>query len=230
MKTTSKPRVVILHGWGASSKHFQELAALFEKQGFSVEVPDLPGFGGSPLTKDPMTFGDYVSFVEKALGKRKVILIGHSFGGRIAVVFTAKHPGHVAKLILTGASGIVHPLLLKQKLVFALAKIGKALGFSFLRKPLYFFLGEWDYYQSGPLAQTFQQVYRVSIEDDLPKISVPTLLVWGEKDTATSLRDGELMHRKIQGSTLVIVNGATHKLPYEMPHVFVENILPFLKQ
>lgn len=227
-KEGSAKQVLILHGWGASSKSFQQLKELLEKQGFIVTVPDLPGFGSAPLIKNPMTFEDYVEFVEDVIGSRKVVLIGHSFGGRLAIRFAVLHDNLVAKLILTGASGIIHPLSPKRKIIHFFAMARKWIKVPRFRWMAYKLLGEWDYYLAGPLKETFKQVYRVSIEEDLPKISVPTLLIWGENDVTTSLMDGELMKKEIKNSKLIVVKGASHKLPYQMPHVFVEKILPFL--
>ena len=224
-----KPTIAILHGWGASSKSFLETKQLLEDEGFDVKVPDLPGFNDKPLTKNPMTFEDYVSFVKDFIGKEPVILLGHSFGGRIAIRVAREYPKLVNKLILTGASGLVGPLTAKQKAVSVFAKTGKQLGLGVFRKSLYSFIGEWDYYLAGPLRETFKNIYRVSIREDLVHITVPTLLVWGECDRAVPLADGKEIESRIKSAKLIVVPGASHKLPYEMPHVFVEKILPFLR-
>lgn len=228
MKTTKKPTILVLHGWGASSASFREVKLLLEKEGFMVDVPDLPGFGDRPLVKNPMTFDDYLSFVEKEVGDQKVILIGHSFGGRLAIAFSVTNTSKVSKLILTGASGIPHKLSAKKRAAFILAKT-----FRFaqpLRKYLYYAIGESDYFRAGILKDTFKNNYKVSIVNYLEKINVPTLLVWGEKDTVVPLHDGEYMQAHIKNAKLLVVKGATHKLPYQMPHVFIEQILPFLKK
>lgn len=232
-----KTPIVILHGWGASSQSFRGLKELLEKEGYMVEVPDLPGFGNTPLTK-ALDFSDYVRFVEKYIGNRKVTLIGHSFGGRIAAVLAPAYTEHIEKLVLVNASGITHPLSWKKNLGYFLAKGGKMV-FSLpilsiisplTRKLLYVFLDEWDYYKSsGTLLETFKNVYKKDIQEDLPHIHVPTLIVWGEKDITTPVSDAYVFHKKIRRSKLTIVPGASHELPYKMPHVFVEKILPFLQ-
>ena len=229
-----KQKIVILHGWGAESASFTEVKKLLEKEGYAVDVPDLPGFGSAPLLKNPMTFDDYIGFVTDRVLKEKVILIGHSFGGRIAIAYAARNPLAVSKLILTGASGVPHPLLLKQQLVTYVAKGGKILlkapvFSSIMRKLVYLWIGEWDYYLAGKLKETFKNVYRVDVRPFLSKISCSTLLIWGEHDFVTPVSDGEYMKKTIRGATMLVIKGAGHKLPYQMPHVFVENILPFLK-
>jgi len=233
-----KAPVVILHGWGASSKSFEEVKTLLEQEGFSVDAVDLPGFGNEPLVKDPMTFEDYLAFIEKKIGKEKVILIGHSFGGRLAIKFTAENPKRVEKLILTGASGIPRPLpSFRKKAIFVITKLlgpfifllHKTVLYAYIRKLTYYAIGEMDYYKAGKLSDTFKRVYQISILPDLAKITTPTLIVWGENDMVTPLLDGQTMQSKIKDAKLIVVKGATHKLPYQMPHVFIEHILPFLK-
>lgn len=238
-----KKTIVILHGWGStvSGERYKEVKKLLEKNGFSVFTPDMPGFGKSTLKKEELFFDDYVDFVKDFLKEKKlkkIILLGHSFGGRVAIHFTALYPQSVLSLVLTGASGIPRPLpSLKKKIVYTITKISRPIfsipPFSFFyalfRKLVYYSIGEMDYYKSGSLAKTFQNVYKVSIVDDLEKISVPTYIIWGEKDTITPLADGLLMHQKIHGSKLKIISSATHKLPYESPRIFAEEILTFLK-
>lgn len=230
-----KTPIVILHGWGASSQTFQEVKMLLEKEGYSVEVPDLPGFGGAPLVKDPMKFDNYVAFVKRIIGDRQVVLLAHSFGARVAIAYAAQYPASVKKLIITGASGIPHPLSLRQRLATYAAKGGKVMlsvpvvG-SFAQKLIYVWIGEWDYYNAGALRDTFKNVYQFDIRPFLSKISCPTLIVWGERDKTTQLEDGEFMKQHIKGSKLLVIKGGTHEMPYKMPHVFVEKILPFLTQ
>src|SRR5436190_16862468 len=119
--------ILILHGWGKTGPAYSEIQNIFEKKGYRVYSPDLPGFGNNPLQKDALVFDDYISFVHDYISKtkeKKVILLGHSFGGRIAIRFTALYPQMVASLILTGASGIPRPLpSLKKKIVFVITKI-----------------------------------------------------------------------------------------------------------
>ena len=233
-----KKNLVILHGWGATSASFNEVKTLLEKEGFSVEVPDLPGFGNVAL-KNVMTFDDYVSFVEKFIGEQKVIAIGHSFGGRILIALAGKKPTLLEKLILVDASGITHPRSWKKNLGYFLAKSGKRIFslpvfsslFPLTRKLLYVFLDEWDYYKSeGLLLETFKSVYTRDVREYLPQIRVPTLIVWGEKDKTTPLEDGFFMEKHIQNAKIVVITGGTHEVLYKMPHVFIENILPFLRK
>lgn len=242
-----KKIIVLLHGWSSTmtNKRYQSAKELLEKQGFIVYIPDLPGFGeNSIIEKESLEFEDYISFVHtyivdilKKTKQKQVILIGHSFGGRIAIKFTSLYPQIVSNLILTGASGIPRPLpSVKKKLVFAATKILRpffvvppfSFAYKFFRKLIYYSIGEMDYYKAGKLTQTFKNVYKVSIQEDLEKISVPTLLVWGEKDITIPVKDAKLMHEFIKNSELVIIPNATHRLPYEMPVEFTNEIIKFV--
>lgn len=241
-----KEPIVILHGWGSlisGEERFKEVKKLFEKNGYLCYTPDLPGFGQNVLKEKTLTFSDYVSFVEryvhdvlKKTKQKKVILIGHSFGGRIAIRFSAQHNQIVAKLILAAPSGIPHTLPLKKKFIVIVSMVLKPLfslpvlssGSYLARKLLYRSLGEMDYYKAGQLRETFKNVYKVSIVDDLPHITIPTLLVWGDKDTFVLPKDGAYMEKMIPHAVLVTTPG-THKLPYESPKKFVEMCLSFLK-
>lgn len=238
-----KESILILHGWGStmSGSRYQALQKILEKKGYTVFAPDLPGFGENKLKKDELFFADYVSFVKDFLQQKKlkrVILLGHSFGGRIAIAFTALYPESVSKLVLVNASGIVRPLpSLKKKAVYFITKLSKPIFglpglshlYKFFRKAVYYSIGEMDYYNAKSLAKTFTNIYRVSIVEQLSKISVPTLIVWGENDTMTPLADGKLMRQKIKDSTFIVVKGATHRLPYENPDVFAQEVLKFIQ-
>lgn len=238
-----KDPIVILHGWGSlvsGEKRFGIVKKLLEKKGFRVFTPDLPGFGSNKLKKEELFFEDYVQFVKDFIEKnklKKVILLGHSFGGRIAIAFSARYPKYVSKLVLVCASGIPHPLpSLKKKIVYVATKVLRPLfllpGISFfykqLRKIVYYAIGEMDYYKAGSLTKTFKNIYQVSIVDDLPRIHMPTLIVWGRDDTFVPVADGQFMHEKIKKSRLKIVEREGHKFPYENPEKFVLNILTFV--
>ncbi len=234
--------IVILHGWGStmSGQKYDVLKKLLEKDGHTVYAPDLPGFGENPLEKKSLIFEDYITFVHDFIAKKikakKVILLGHSFGGRIAIRFTRKYPQFVEKLILTGASGIPQKPSVKKQIFSMITKIARPIFsippfswvYKIIRKFVYRSLGEMDYYKAGSLTETFKNVYKVSIVTDLEDITTPTIIVWGENDTFTPLADGKLMHEKIKNSHLIVVSDATHKLPYEEPQAFVKEIKTFL--
>ena len=103
-----------------------------------------------------------------------------------------------------------------------------SLFYKFFRKLIYYAIGEMDYYKAESLAQTFKNTYQVSIVDSLKKIQIPTLIVWGEKDSITPLADGEYMHRHIKNSEFIVIPNATHRLPYDNADEFAKYIIKFI--
>lgn len=173
--------------------------------------------------------------------QQKIILIGHSFGGMIAVKYTIKYPGKIDKLILTGAAGIKHKLTAKQKIFFILAKIGKTIFslpiINFLRNPIYKLFSKIarkrkkDYYSASPrMKEIMKNIIAEDLTSYLDKIKIPTLLVWGREDRTTPLSDGEIMNEKIVNSKLRIIDNANHSLPYQKAEEFVEIVEEFIKK
>ena len=231
--------IIILHGWGANSSAWQTPKKLLEKMGFSVFIPDLPGFGKSLSPKTAWSVSDYVDFVVRFAKEKKLekfILIGHSFGGRIAIKLAADYPENLSGLVLIGV-----PLKSKKTpkvLLFALlSKVGKVVflipPFSFFaplaRKCLYHLIGEWDYYKtSGIMKETFKKIISEDLTASLGKISLSTLVLWGKNDNVTPVSLAYFIKEKIPLVHLLVLPGATHKLPYEQPEIFVKEVVEFL--
>lgn len=236
-------------------------------EGFRFYIPDLPGFGKSDEPATDWNVEDYASFAREFVGKvarresgfelvksiiegairnsgnrfdrrdKKVILIAHSFGGRIAIRYAARYPDDIKLLVLTGAAGIRHPLGWKKRLLRALAQAGKAvcalpgvsLIESYARKALYLFTRERDYVRAS---SRMKGVMRNALADDLrpilPEVKVPTVLIWGEDDRSTPLADGRLMEEKIAGSKLSVIPGANHSAVYnnaaEFAKIFIASL------
>lgn len=236
-----KKSILILHGWGVHRGKYQEIIDELKKEGFDAYAPDLPGFGEEKLRRKAMCVDDYVDFVKSFVASKEltnIVLIAHSFGGRIAIKLAALGYPNLTGLILTGSAGIKPKLAFPKRAVMYFAiSMGELFRFPFLasfkdkiRKLLYFMIGEWDYYSAGDLRETFKKVIAEDLTSYLPKITIPTLLIWGERDRTIPLSDARRMKDFIPDAKLLVVPGATHTLPYAMPHVFVEKILPFLKQ
>ena len=170
----------------------------------------------------------------------KIILIGHSFGGRVAIKYAAKYPEKIDKLILTGAAGIKHKLTAKQKALFILAKIGKMI-FSLpvidnFQKPAHNIFSKIarkkkkDYYNASPrMKEIMKNVLLEDLTGYLNKIKTPTLLVWGKEDKTTPLADGEIMKSRVENCELRIVNNANHSLPYQKAEEFGEIVGEFIE-
>lgn len=201
--------------------------------------------GGFELVKDLLKNLNLnkglTSIATRAKPLRESILIGHSFGGKIATKYAIKYPEKIEKLILTGAAGIKHKLTIKQKIFFILAKTGKAV-FSIpvinnFQKPVHKIFSKLarnrkkDYYSASPkMKEIMKNILAEDLTDYLDKIKTPTLLVWGKEDRTTPLSDGKIMNEKIKNSKMVIINNANHSLPYHRVEEFGKIVEKFIKE
>ena len=170
---------------------------------------------------------------------QRVILIGHSFGGQIAMKYAMKYPEKIDKLILTGAAGIRHKLSTKRKIIYILAKFGKK-AFSlpvlnrfqkYAQKFLYKVAREKDYHQASPgMKEIMKNILAEDLTPVLDEIKTPTLLAWGKLDNSAPLADGKLMNEKIENSELVIIDDANHSLPYQKAKKFAKTVEKFIKK
>lgn len=232
--------VVILHGWGSSSRSFGYVKDVLTKEGFSVYAPDLPGFGVTPEPSRGARLKDYVQFVLDFVDRhdlKNFYLIGHSFGGQIAVELVAEFPRRVKGLVLYGAATVRGTSGFKKRIFLFISKLGKKLlSFSplrFLQKPaskiIHFLAGSRDYYRA---TDTMKSVMRNVLAEDvtgfLPSISVPTLIICGERDDATPLKEAKAMNVAITHSSLEIIGGGGHSVHQEQPEEFLKRLTPFL--
>ncbi len=207
--------VVFLHGWGSEASHFHKI---FEQCKSAVAI-DLPGFGKSEIPSIAWSLDDYANFVEDFLRKLEIknpIIVGHSFGGSIGIKYCAGG-NDAKKLILIGSAGIRRKTVKKYGL-FIIAKIlglilslpGTRILRDNLREWFYKKIGSEDYINAGSLAETFSKVISEDLRNDMKKIHVPTVLIWGANDRDTPLEDGKIMEQLIPNSRLYIVPDAGH--------------------
>jgi len=227
-------KIIILHGWTRNLDKWQLLVANLKKNRILVDLPRIPGLTES-LSKT-WTITDYVNWLKNITDKEngKVILIGHSNGGRIAISFTNLYPDKVERLILIDSAGIYHnelPHRLKIFVFKTLAKIGKKITSSrTLEDLLYKLAREGDYRKSDPLMkQTMINLLNSDKNLNISGISVPTFIIWGKEDKITPLSDGELMNRLIKNSKLEIIEGARHSPQFTHPDTVTDIVVKILK-
>ena len=214
--------VLFLHGWGSRADLFLPLAELCAKK-YRVLAPDMAGFGNTAEPPEPWDVSKYADFILeflKPFAPKSVILVGHSFGGRVILKLTERDlPFEISKIILMDSAGIKPKRTLKQRLSLIAYKTGRKImslqplkalfpnAVENMRKKR----GSADYNAASPIMrQTLVKVVNEDLTRDLPKIKAPTLLIWGTADTATPISDGELMERLIPDAGLVKVQGAGH--------------------
>ena len=231
--------IVLMHGWGCDHTIWDGVRKHLEGVGFRVTALDFPGFGSSAEPPSPWDMEDYTAWFEGFLAERGItnpVLIGHSFGGRVALVFASRNP--VSKVVLVDAAGVkprrsakyyfkvwsfktlkrLAPILLGSKKANEIIERRRAKAASA------------DYNAASPTMRgTLSRVVNEDLRRHMPRISAPTLLVWGEKDTATPLRDARIMERLIPDAGLVVFDGVGHYSFLERPAQFAAILDSFLK-
>jgi pimeloyl-ACP methyl ester carboxylesterase len=224
-------RVVWLHGWARQGQDFAVAAALLADHGVASVALDLPGSGASPA---PATAGGARAYAEQiapvlvGLDSAPYVVVGHSFGGRIACVLAAKHPELVDQLVLTGV-----PLIRRGRSrpprMFRLLRwlnrrgvVGEA-RMEFARQKY----GSTDYRNAeGIMRDVLVANVNESYEDELATIVAPVTLLWGERDDVTpediALRASEVLRAT---HTLVSLPGVGHLLPTEAPTDLARTVL-----
>ena len=218
--------VVILHGWGQNKTFWA--GAFTGVSDVSIIIFDLPGFGAEPLPRDGADWGipHYAAWVREKIEKEKldgVVLLGHSFGGRIAAHLAGERPSWLAALILYGAPCVYRPsfsVRIKKKIA-RLAKVfskffGRMSGLSggYRGNP------ELTEAEHGGRGGIFRRVVGYDQAEALKKITVPTLIIWGEKDAVVPLRIAHEMSRLVSGSRLEVLPGLGHNAHIENPNLF----------
>lgn len=205
-KGEGEKNALIMHGWGAN----KELMEQFFTQALTPHCKqmiflDFAGFGGSDEPKYAFNSLDYLKLSEDFLNELGInvdILLGHSFGGKIACLMASKKDYEA--LILCASAGLKLPKSFKTKCKIILAKTLNKIGFKNIRKLL---ASKDGANLSDTMYQTFKNVVDEDFSDEISKINTNTLLLWGDKDTATTLKIGQKMNSLIKNSKLITFNG-----------------------
>lgn len=192
---------------------------------FSVHLVELPGYGRQrrhrhvALADTPDWLADWA----RAAGLEQASWVGHSMGGAVCIQLAVGHAHMVSRLVLVDAAGVpVTSSLLGYGM--PLARAVRRMAPSFL--PV---LAR-DALHAGPftLLRSARQLTREDVRSSLHAVSQPTLIMWGERDTLVPLSVGQLLHREIAGSQLVVLPGAGHVPMYDRPEAFSEAVIEFL--
>lgn len=203
--------VLFLHGWGSSHLDFAGTSKIVQRTMRVINI-DLWGFGKSEEPCSDFLSDDYADMVYELLKKlkiKKVHLVGHSFGGKIATKLCVKFPDFVKSLILVDSAGLQKKLSFFVKKRMKRYKKLKILVFqgkkdsNVLEK-----FGSEDYKNSSQtMRKIMVKVVNESCEQDFAKVNVPTLIFWGKKDKDTPLYMGKRINQLIKNSKFVILNG-----------------------
>lgn len=231
--------VILMHGWGCNHSTLKSIEAQLTP-GFKVYNVDFPGFGGSNEPSAVWGVEEYTSLIEEFARQEHIespILLGHSFGGRVGILFASRNKVH--KLILVDAAGV--------KPRRSLRYYYKVYSYKAMKHALLFFLGKKrgetalnsyrakvgssDYSNASPMMRAIlSKVVNEDLKSVMPKIACPTLLIWGANDTATPLADAKIMEKLIPDAGLVSFDGVGHYSFLENPYQFAAVLKSFLSK
>lgn len=231
--------VILMHGWGCNHSTLKSIEAQLTP-GFKVYNVDFPGFGGSNEPSAVWGVEEYTSLIEDFARQEHIespILLGHSFGGRVGILFASRNKVH--KLILVDAAGV--------KPRRSLRYYYKVYSYKAIKHALLFFLGKKrgetalnsyrakvgssDYSNASPMMRAIlSKVVNEDLKSVMPRIACPTLLIWGANDTATPLADAKIMEKLIPDAGLVSFDGVGHYSFLENPYQFAAVLKSFLSK
>lgn len=215
------PRVLALHGWARRGSDFRPVLADLD-----ALAPDLPGFGASPPPSEPMGAEGYARVINELLDVYDTppVVVGHSFGGRIAVCLAALYPDRVGPLVLTGV-----PLLrvtpsraprLGYRVIRGLNRVGVVSDdrLEKIRRQT----GSTDYRAaSGVMRDILVRVVNESYEPQLRALTAPVSLIWGAADrevpVSIARAAAEVIISEGREVEFEILEGIGHLVPVEAP-------------
>lgn len=215
-------RVLALHGWRRTAKDFDAVL-----DGLDAIALDLPGFGSTPAPDTALTTAEYAAAIAPVLDEAAgpVVVVGHSFGGRVAVHLAADRPDAVAALVLTGVPLVRPPghQPTKAPLGFRLAKALNRIGLlpDARMEKLRRARGSADYNAAeGVLRDILVKAVNETYEDPLGRLRCPVELVWGDGDTAAPpsvAHAAAALVRPPATANVTVLPGVDHFVPQRDP-------------
>lgn len=208
--------ILLLHGWGQNIEMMKMLGDNFSDS-FRITILDFPGFGLSEEPGEAWNIKDYANMLEEfinELGIKKPIIMGHSFGGRVAIRYSAEHV--VEKIVLFGSPCVRENTELPLS-VKILKGIKKLPGMDKIGEFAKNFIGSRDYKAASPIMrQTLVNVVNEDLSKYAKEIDCPTLLIWGENDDEAPVSDAKILEGIMVDAALIVLPG-TH-------YAYIENL------
>ncbi len=207
--------VILLHGWGQNIEMMKFIGDRLEN--FRITIIDFPGFGDSSEPPFPWTVSDYTDLLYKLVKELKIkkpIIMGHSFGGRVAIKYASMYD--VEKLVLFASpfNDNNDQLSTKTKILKGLKRLP---GMNKIGEFMKNFIGSSDYKKASPtMRQVLVNAINEDLSNDAKKIVCPTLLIWGTNDEAVPVSEAKKLEKLIDDAALIVLPG-TH-------YAYIENI------
>lgn len=216
---------LFLHGWGSEGIHFSNIINADKSNRWLIV--DFPPFGKSGKIKgwSVYTYANMIENLLNYLNVEECNIIGHSFGGRIGIILASSNNFRYKKLILIDSAGLKPKRKIGYHLKIWRYKLAKKLG-----KDVSSF-GSKDYLGlDKDMREIFISVVNTYLDQDCKKITIPTLIVWGENDIETPLYMAYRFRKLIDNSKLVILKNAGHFCFLDRQIEFCENVFNFLEE
>ena len=211
--------IIFLHGWGQNIDMMKPLGDNFQDK-FRITILDLPGFGESDEPHETWTIDKYELLLEefiKELNIKKPIVIGHSFGGRLAIRYSARNP--IEKLVLFGSPCI----RIGEELPFhvkVLKRLKKIPGLNDFGEYMKRYIGSRDYKAASPIMrQTLVEVVNEDLSKYAREIEEPTLLIWGDHDEEAPLNEAKELEKIMLDAALIVLPGTHYAYLENLPQV-----------
>ncbi|MDE5646865.1 MAG: alpha/beta hydrolase [Muribaculaceae bacterium] len=231
--------MIVMHGWGCTAETMASVSRLAVSAGWKVYTVDFPGFGKSTEPTDVWGVEEYTRLIEALAAHEHIenpALAGHSFGGRIGIVYASRNK--TDRMILIDAAGVKPSRPISYYLKVYSFKASKlALRLFYGRERSMEMIerrrqraGSADYLAASPkMRMILSKVVNEDLKHLMPEIKAPTLLIWGTADTATPLSDAKTMEKLIPDAGLVAIEGAGHYSFLDAPGIFGAAFTNFLK-
>ena len=230
--------LILMHGWGCNMDTVASIERVAAET-HTVYNIDFPGFGASEEPADVWGVEQYTALIEEFARKTGIdrpVLVGHSFGGRVGILMASRTP--VDKLILVDAAGVKPRRSMSYYFkVYSFKAMKSLCRLALPRRKADAVIEKWrsrkssaDYASASPrMRAILSKVVNEDLCHVMPQITAPTLLVWGENDTATPVSDARRMERLIPGAGLVSFAGCGHYSFLDNPIQFAAVMRSFLK-
>lgn len=231
--------MIVMHGWGCTAETVASVSRLAAAAGWKVYTVDFPGFGKSEEPEEVWGVEEYTRQIEALAAHEHIenpALAGHSFGGRVGIVFASRNK--TDRMILIDAAGVKPRRKLSYYIKvysFKASKLALRLIYGKERSRQMIEerrrrAGSADYLAASPkMRMILSKVVNEDLKHLMPKIKAPTLLIWGTADTATPLSDAKTMEKLIPDAGLVAIEGAGHYSFLDAPGIFGAAFNNFLK-
>ena len=243
--------ILLVHGFGADKSNWLRFARFLTDR-YQVIAVDLPGFGDSSrpenISYDVGTQAERLADFMRELGIGRYHVVGNSMGGHIAALLAARHPNNVLSAGMFDNAGVMAPRqselfqrLLKGEdnplVLRSVDDFPALLDFVFVQRPpmpsrLEHYLAERSLERSAFNNRVFQQLREryIPLEPELPKITAPTLLLWGDRDRVLDVSSIDVMKPLLKKPSVAILRDCGHVPMIERPEETARLYLDFLQQ